>query len=129
MVSEHFAKIRRGLIALLCLLAIAPAVSAQSIVDARRVEFTPSPDNNAVDSASGQALVTSYRFDVYLAGGSTVVSTANLGKPTPDTDGMMRVDFVALLTTALTPGVVYESIVSAVGPGGSTPSGRSNTFA
>ena len=64
------ARVRRGLIALLCLLAIAPAVSAQSIVDARRVEFTPSPDNNAVDPPSGQALVTNYRLDVYQAGGA-----------------------------------------------------------
>ena len=129
--SKVFARVRvrRGLIALLFLLAIAPAASAQSITDARRVEFTPSPDNNTVDPPTGQALVTNYRLDVYLAGGATVVSTANLGKPTPDVDGMMRLDFVALLSTALTPGVVYESVVNAVGPGGTTPSGRSNTFA
>ena len=129
MALANFARVRRWLITLLILLTIAPAVSAQSIIDARRVEFAPSADNNAVDPTTGAALVTNYTVDAYLAGGSTIVSSANLGKPTPDVDGMMRVDFVAPLTTALTPGVLYESVVSAVGPGGAAPSGRSNTFA
>ena len=129
MVLANFARVRRGLIALLILLTIAPAVSAQSIIDARRVEFTPSADNNAVDPTTGAALVTNYTLDVYPAGGATKASSANLAKPTPDVDGMMRLDFVALLTTALTPGAVYESVLSAVGPGGTAPSARSNTFA
>ncbi len=129
MVSGKFSVVRRGLIASIVLLAIAPAVSAQSIIDARRVEFTPSADHNAVDPTTGAALVTNYTINVYLAGGSSVVSSANLGKPTPQTDGMIRVDFVALLTTALSNGVVYESVVSAVGPGGTSSSTRSNTFA
>ena len=128
MASGPYRKLR-GLLACIMLLALAPAVAAQSITDARRVEFTPSADHNAVDQATGQPLVTKYTVDVYVAGGATVVSNADLGKPTPQTDGMIRVDFVALLTTALTPGVVYESIVSAVGPGGTASTGRSNTFA
>src|SRR5262245_63641198 len=119
----------RGLLACIMLLAIAPVVAAQSITDARRVEFTPSADHNAVDPTSGVALVAKYTLDVYVAGGTTPVSNADLGKPAPETDGMIRVDFVALLTTALTPGVVYESVVSAVGPGGAAPTPRSNTFA
>src|SRR5947207_1451249 len=126
--SVTFAKVRRGLIASLLLLAIAPAVAAQSITDARRVEFTPSADHNAVDGTTGVALVTNYTLDIYLAGGSTVVQTANLGKPTPEADGMIRADFVALLGTPLTNGVIYESVVNAVGPGGTAPSARSNTF-
>src|SRR3954467_7699213 len=129
MLSETFAKNRRGLMALLVLLAVAPAVSAQSITDARRVEFTPSADHNATDPTSGVALVTNYTMDVFVAGGATAVSSANLGKPAPETDGMIRVDFVALLTTPLTNGVVYESVVNAVGPGGTATSTRSNTFA
>src|SRR3954470_1266327 len=129
MLSETFAKNRRGLMALLLLLAIAPAVSAQSITDARRVEFTPSADHNATDPTTGVALVTNYSLDVFVAGGATPVSSANLGKPTPATDGMIRLDFVALLTTPLTNGVVYEAVVSAVGPGGTATSTRSNTFA
>src|SRR5262245_30664100 len=118
----------RGLLACIMVLAIAPVVAAQSIVDARRVEFTPSPDHSAVDPTSGVALVTNYAMDIYVAGGTTVVQSANLGKPTPETDGKIRVDFVALLATPLTTGVVYESIVKAVGPGGTGSSTRSNTF-
>jgi len=129
MLSERFVNVRRGLIAVILLLGIVPAVSAQSISDARRVEFTPSPDHSAVDPNSGAALVTNYTLDVYVAGGATPVSTANLGKPALDVDGMIRLDFVALLTTPLSNGIVYESIVSAVGPGGTSASTRSNTFA
>ena len=129
MVSETITTIRRVLIAVAVLLVLAPAVSAQSITDARRVEFTPSADHNATDPTTGVALLTNYAMDVYTAGGSTVVSTANLGKPAPGTDGMIRLDFVALLTTPLTPGVVYEAIVKAVGPGGTQSSTRTNTFA
>jgi len=106
----------RGLLTCIMLLALAPVVAAQSITDARRVEFTPSADHNAVDPTSGVALVTKYTLDVYVAGGATPVSNADLGKPAPQSDGMIRVDFVTLLTTALTPGIVYESVVKAVGP-------------
>src|SRR5262245_60024786 len=129
MVSETIATMRRVLITVAVLLALAPAASAQSITDARRVEFTPSADHNATDPSSGVALLTNYAMDVYTAGGSTVISSANLGKPAPGTDGMIRLDFVALLTTPFTPGVVYEAIVKSVGPGGTQSSTRTNTFA
>ena len=52
----------------------------------------------------------------------------SLGKPALDVDGMIRLDFVALLPTPLTPGVIYENRVSAVGPGGSSASLVSNTY-
>ena len=126
--SAIFGKTRRELIVLAILLAIAPAAGAQSIVDARRVEFTPSADHSSVDPTTGAALVTNYSLQVFVAGAPTSLQTVSLGKPTPEVDGMIRVDFVSLLTTALTPGVVYETLVSAVGPGGSAPSLRSNTF-
>lgn len=125
MLSKKCAKVRRGLFASFLLLAISPAVSAQSITDARRVEFTPSPDHNTTDPTTGAALVTNYTLQVFVAGGSIVVSSANLAKPAPDPDGMIRLDYVALLTTPLTPGVIYESVVSAIGPGGSAASARS----
>jgi hypothetical protein len=109
-------------------LSFAPTVAAQSITDARRVEFTPSPDHNAVDPTSGLALVTNYTLDVFISGGTVPTQTANLLKPTPDIDGMIRVDFVSLLPSPLALGVIYEAVVSAVGPGGTAPSARSNTF-
>ena len=119
---------RCGLAALALVVSIAPTVAAQSITDARRVEFTPSSDHNAVDPTTSVALVNNYTLDVFIAGGAVVQQTTNLGKPTPDTDGMIRVDFVALLPTPLTAGVNYEAVVSAVGPGGIASSPRSNTF-
>src|SRR5689334_22834324 len=114
----RFRLFRNGLAARALGLSIAPTVAAQSITDARRVEFTPSPDNDAIDQASGLALVNNYTLDVFLPGSPTVQQTANLGKPAADTDGMIRVDFVALLPNPLTAGVTYEAVVNAVGPGG-----------
>jgi hypothetical protein len=120
-------RIRIGLLTLAIALAMAPVVLAQSILDARRLEFTPSADHAAVDDG-GNPFVESYSLAIYVSGAANPSQTVNLGKPTPDTDGMIRLDFVSLLATPLTAGVVYETRVSAVGPGGSSPSDPSNTF-
>lgn len=124
-VIAHY--VRCGSLTLLLGLSLASSVSAQSIIDARRVEFTPSTDHGALDT-SGLALVDRYSLDVFVAGGTTAVQTADLGKPAADADGMIRVDFVARLASPLTPGVVYEAVVEAVGPGGSSGGTRTNTF-
>ena len=118
---------RRTFVIAIFLSVISHPLLAQSIVDARRVEFLPSADNSAIDS-NGVALVDHYTMEIFQAGGTTVVATVDLGKPLADADGYMRVDFVARLSNPLTPGVSYEAVVSAVGPGGSAASGRSNTF-
>src|SRR4051794_36821131 len=122
------ANLRVVLFTLVLGLVLAPVVLAQSIVDARRVEFTPSTDHTTVDT-NGNVLVQSYSLAVFVAGSSQAMQTVSLGKPALDVDGMIRLDFVNLLTTPLTPGVIYETQVSAVGPGGTSPSLRSNTFA
>src|SRR6266542_6366854 len=119
----------RGLFVLALVLAIASAVSAQSITDGRRVQFTPSADNDAVDATTGAALVQSYALKLFVAGTTTPVQTLYLGKPTPEADGMIRLDFVSLVSTPLTPGVIYEAVVEAIGPSASADSTRSNTFA
>jgi hypothetical protein len=124
--SAHYT-LARGAAAIVLTLCAASIVSAQSILDATRVEFTPSTDNAAVDS-SGAPLVTNYSMNIFLAGGTAVVETVDLGKPAADPDGFIRVDFMSLLTVALTPGVSYEATVSSVGPGGSSASTRTNTF-
>ncbi|MDQ3347469.1 MAG: hypothetical protein M3545_05830 [Acidobacteriota bacterium] len=118
---------RLAFLALAFTLAFGHAASAQSIVDARRLEFTPSSDHTTV-GADGVPLVQSYSLDVFVAGSTQASQTVSLGKPAPASDGMIRLDFVSLLTTPLTPGVVYETRVSAVGPGGGSPSLPSNTF-
>ena len=119
-------RIRLGALLAGVLLAASPAY-AQSIVDARRVEFTPSPDHNAVNS-SGTPLVQHYSIDVYVAGAQFPVATASLGKPAPDPDGFIRLDFVSLLPVTLSTGVNYEALVESVGPGGRSGGTRTNTF-
>jgi len=109
------------------LLLNAAPVGAQSIVDAHRAEFLPSPDNDAI-AADGTPVVQKYSLWVYVAGGSTPFATADLGKPAPGPDGFIRVDFSTLLSTPLQPGVFYEGRVSADGPGGSSQSAVSNMF-
>lgn len=108
-------------------LLFAPAAQAQSILDAGRIEFTPSTDHGAVDTG-GAALVQSYTLDIFRAGATQALQTVALGKPTPESDGMIRMDFVSLLSTPLLGGVTYEARVSAVGPGGVGVSLPSNTF-
>jgi hypothetical protein len=93
----------------------AAPLHAQSVVDGRRVEFQPSSENDLI--VDGVAVVSGYTLNIYVAGSSTVTSTAHLGKPTPDTDGFMRVAYLSLLTTPLQVGVTYEARVVADGPG------------
>ena len=120
--------VRRAL--LLCFLFLIAGSAnglAQSILDANRVEFNPSADHSTLD-ANGNALVTGYSMTIYTAGGTTPVQTLDLGKPSPGTDGFIRVDFSTLLTSPLAGGVSYEALVEAVGPGGSSGGTRTNTF-
>ena len=117
----------RCVVVIVAVLCGASAVSAQSILDANHVVFTPSVDDGVVD-ANGVAVLTNYSMDIFVAGGTAAVETVNLGKPAPETDGYIHVDFVSLLTTPLTAGVSYEATVSSVGPAGIAASPRTNTF-
>src|SRR6476659_5737086 len=91
------------------------------------IEFAPSADHTVVAS-DGTPLLSQYSVSVYLAGQSTAIQTLNLGKPSPDADGKIRVEFLSKLTVSLTPGQLYETRVSASGPGGTTVSAVSNQF-
>lgn len=120
--------LRRVLFSLAGPLLLASGAYGQSITDARRAEFTPSVDHSAVDS-DGASVVQNYLLQIFVAGQTTPVHQVDLGKPTADADGQIRVDFVALLATPLAAGVTYESRVGANGPGGQAWSTLSNTFA
>jgi hypothetical protein len=117
----------RTTIVLVALLASASAAGAQTVTDARRVEFTPSTEHNAIDD-NGVPVLTRYSLQVFLAGGASPLQTVDLGKPAPQTDGLIRLDFVSLLPTPLSNGVLYETLVESVGPAGRSASLRSNTF-
>ncbi|HET7620079.1 MAG TPA: BACON domain-containing protein, partial [Vicinamibacterales bacterium] len=99
---------------------------AQAVIDPQRAEFTPSTDHNTV--VDGVAVVDGYRLDIYVSGSSTTVERVELGKPSPESDGQIRVNFLSLLSTPLTAGVTYEARIVAHGPGGETASGLTNTF-
>jgi len=92
--------------------SVRSAAWAQSIVDASRVEFTPSAEHDAVET-DGTPIVSNYTLQFYIAGGVVPLETVNLGKPAPDPDGLIRVNFAALLATPPTPGILYEVVVSA----------------
>ena len=115
-------------LALSAVLAVLPvAVAAQTVVDARTAEFTPSPDHDQLAPGGGQ-MVTSYQLQIFTASGGTLIQSVSLGKPAPQLDGFIRLDFVSLLTTPLTPGIEYRARVAAIGPGGTGLSELSNSF-
>lgn len=121
--------IRTGLAILAIALCSASAVAqTPAVVDPRIVEFDPSPDHSA-NGTDGQPIVTRYDLELYLVGGTQPVQVAALGKPAPQTDGKIRVDFTTLLTPWPAPGTTYEARVAAVGPAGVGRSTESNTFA
>ena len=110
------------------LLSTSAAAQTASIVDPRTVEFDPSLDHSAMGT-DGQPIVIRYELELYVVGGVQPVQVANLGKPGPQTDGKIRVDFSTLLSPWPAAGTVYEARVAAVGPNGVGRSNESNTFA
>jgi hypothetical protein len=99
---------------------------AQTVSDPGVVEFDPSADHSRVAS-DGTSLVREYLLSVYISGQSSPFTTASLGKPSPQSDGKIRVGFLSLISP-LSPGVMYEARVAASGPGGTAASVASNQF-
>ena len=111
------------------LITLAPfSAAAQTVMDATTVEFTASVDHSGV-ATDGTPLLTSYRLDIFPAGTATPSHSISLGKPVPGANGLISMRFDTLLPTPLAVGTTYESRVTAIGPGGSTTSAVSNTFA
>lgn len=77
---------------------------------------------------NGRPLVESYALNFYVVGLGIVVSTIDLGKPTPDADGLIRMDFSGRIGVWPASGLTYEARVVALGAGGFTTSDASNTF-
>ena len=120
----------RGVVFLLLVVTLAVTTARDAVaqtVNPTTVEFNPSSDHN-VTLANGMAAVTRYDLEFYTPGAASPFQVNSLGKPTPATDGFIRVLLSTVLTAFPSPGIVYESTVSAVGPGGSGRSARSNTF-
>jgi len=102
-------------------------VSAQTVTDPRYVEFTASADHNTLTSG-GQPMVSGYQMGWYLTGATAPVSMLDLGKPSPDGTGTIRLDLYSLLSATPTPGITYTARVAALGPTGSSSSSPSNPF-
>ena len=114
-------------LALALALALASATAAQTVSDPRKVEFSPSSDHNATLS-DGRAVVSQYVLEVYQIGATSPFHTVDMGKPAPQTDGLIRYDFGSSLAGWPLPGGTYESRVAAVGPYGTGRSTVSNQF-
>jgi Putative binding domain, N-terminal len=99
---------------------------AQPVVDPRFVEFTRSADHDR--TTGGTPVVQFYSLAIFTQGGSNPLDTIDLGKPTPDANGNIRIAFVPLMHFTPAAGVIYEARVSAVGSGGVGASTVSNTF-
>ena len=107
----------------MAVLLLAPAGAyAQSIVDPTTAEFDPSADHNV--TVSGVPVVDHYEIGFYLIAAAQPFQINQLGKPSPDADGKIRV----ALGPRPAPGTLYEARVSAVGPGGAGLSAVSNNF-
>jgi hypothetical protein len=105
----------------------AARAAAQTVTDPQIVEFIPSPDHFVVDG-NGQALVNHYDLAIYEVGSSNPFEVANIGKPSPDVDGRIRVSLSMSLSVWPLPLLAYEARVSAVGPTGNGDSDWSNPF-
>ena len=120
----------RGVVFLLLVVAFAvtaPSDALAQTLNPTTAEFNPSADHN-VTLASGLPAVTRYDLEFYTPGAASPFQVNSLGKPNPQGDGVIRVLLSSVLTAFPSPGIVYDSTVTAVGPGGSGRSARSNTF-
>jgi Viral BACON domain/Putative binding domain, N-terminal len=126
MLGDRLLRVAHHAFIILLVVASAIVLSAQTVVDPRYVEFTPSVDHDALGS-DGAPLVERYSLSVFVVGSSVAFDTMDLGKPAPS-GGIIRVDFLPLLHSTPAPSVVFEARVTAIGPGGSTGSAPSNGF-
>lgn len=91
------------------------------------VAFHPSAEHSS-KLASGQPAVSRYDLVFYREGTTEPIVTVDLGKPAPQADGVIRVDYTSRLGTWPLPGVQAVARVTAVGPGGVGTSAPSNAF-
>ena len=118
MFGDRLIRVAHHAFVLLLVVWSAIALTAQTVVDPRFVEFTPSADHNTLAS-DGTPIVQRYSLTVFVVGSPSPLDTMDLGKPAPSA-GIIRVDFLPLMHTPPPAGVILEARVTAIGPGGST---------
>lgn len=102
-----------------------PGIVSAQVVNPTTIEFPKSADHDTV--LNTEAVLSSYRVNVYTPTGTSPVSSADIGKPTPDANNLIRWANLPTLYATLPSGQYVAKIV-AVGPGGSTESGASDPF-
>ncbi len=103
-------------------------LSAQTVTNPRILNFAPSSDHNAILS-DGSAKVSRYDLRFYYQGATQPFQTNSLGKAAPGADGLIHLNLARTVTAwPLNVGTTFEASVSAVGPGGTAESARSNPF-
>jgi hypothetical protein len=100
-----------------------------TVVNPSSIEFDPSADHDVMEF--GAPKVDRYELRNYLMGAAQPIQAPiSLGKPAPGTDGKIRIrkaDMPVLFSVPAM-GVLYESRVAAIGPGGEGVSTPSNPF-
>jgi hypothetical protein len=115
-------------VVLLCVIPSVPAWSqTTTVVNPKVVEFDPSVDHSVM-TAGGEPMVSRYDLQVFLQGATQPIASANLGKPSPDPDGKIRVDFSTILVGWPLATGTYQARVAAVGSTGAGLSDPSNMF-
>jgi len=109
------------------LVAVVPSPARAQMLNPTTAEFDPSSDHNAT-LADGRPKVDRYDLEFSLVGAASPFQVASLGKPSPASDGKIRVLLSSILTSFPSPGIAYEAAVTAVGPGGVGRSAPSNQF-
>lgn len=95
------------------LLAVMLVTAFQIPLPPWKVMFNPSPDHSVVDNV-GVPLVSKY--ELVLSKDGKVVTQIDLGKPTPNAQGIITIDVNATILS-LSSGN-YTGVVNAIGPGG-----------
>jgi len=122
------ARLLAGIAAGFLVCAGGTSVSAQTVSNPRIIQFSPSSDHGSTLS-DGRPEVSRYELRLYNVGASQPFQTHNLGKPSPGSDGLIRIDLAATVTPwPLNAGSTYEARVAAIGPEGTGQSSPSNPF-
>lgn len=113
---------------LFLLLLLPQLVQAQPVINPTAVEFIKSPDHDVMLDTYTPA-VTEYNLEIYIVGATAPMMTHPLGKPTPDENDKILVNFASsLLVWPVTTTSTYVGYITAVGPYGTGRSGPSNEF-
>jgi hypothetical protein len=100
---------------LACVLVFLAAPAFAQAPALKSVAFQASPDHN-LTLTGGLVVVARYELVLVKSGSTAAVATLDLGKPTPDANGLISLVNVPL--PAALPSADYVGRLAAVGPGG-----------